>query len=404
MGSSISNYAICWNNLLYQYIISTTYINDLNIIIISIFVFILVNYSIISKNDIIRILSASNQRSSYYDNINNFDLNYLYDYNNSYFNSYFICHNKFQFTNNYYYSYNIDTIQYNYFSNYYFTYHKHNFYYIPINIHKDFSVGTSETTSIAMNKKINSFFYEDIEFDQWLAGVIDASGKIGLTKKNNVYIEIVTFIEDLKMLRFIQNYIGGNIKFLTDQNMVQYRIQKESGIINISNRIKNFLCNHERIEQFQLIIPKFGIQRDKNIPITKDSKWFAGYFDAKGYVISNIDNRANKDLSIQIISDNFSDVNLFSKIFGGKIQEIQSSNYKWYTISKDQNINFYNYFIKNIRQFQTKKSMRLYLISEYYKLKSQNAHYKNSYLSSTWENFNLKWKVYYNSIIDKYYF
>ena len=389
MGTPIANYAICWNNLSSKYILSTNFINDINIIIIfSIFVFILVNYSIFSKNDIIQILSASNQRSSYYDNINIVDFHFICDNNNSYF----INDNKFQFSNNYYYSYNTNT----------FIHHKYYSHFLPINIHKDFSVGTPETISIAMNKKITSFFYEDTQFDQWLAGVIDASGKIGVTKRNNVYIEIVTFIEDLKMLRFIQNYIGGNIKILNDKNMVQYRMQKDSGIINISNRIKNFLCNHERIEQFQLILPKFGIQRDKNIPLTYDSKWFAGYFDAKGYVISSIDNRVNKDLSIQIISDNFSDVHQFSQIFGGKIQEIQSSNYKWYTFTKDQNIKFYNYFIKNIRQFQTKKSMRLFLIYEFYKLKSQNAHFKNSYLASTWENFNLKWKVYFNSIIDKY--
>ena len=388
------NYAMCWKNLSFGNIISTNYFYDnyTHIIIISIFLFFFVNYLIISQNDIIQILSASNQRSSSYENISNFDSKNSYDnsYSDIFFKNFLLFINSMKFF--LFFSYNSDKS----------IYHKYNSDSIFINIHKDYSVGTPETISIAMNKKITSFFYEDTQFDQWLAGVIDASGKIGVTKRNNVYIEIVTFIEDLKMLRFIQNYIGGNIKILNDKNMVQYRMQKDSGIINISNRIKNFLCNHERIEQFQLILPKFGIQRDKNIPLTYDSKWFAGYFDAKGYVISSIDNRVNKDLSIQIISDNFSDVHQFSQIFGGKIQEIQSSNYKWYTFTKDQNIKFYNYFIKNIRQFQTKKSMRLFLIYEFYKLKSQNAHFKNSYLASTWENFNLKWKVYFNSIIDKY--
>ena len=428
MGNPIVHYAICWNNLLSQYITSTNYFNDINIILyISIFVFILVNYSYFSQNDIIWILSASNQRSSSYDNIYSFNIDSNLDYHcnsssdntNSY--SYFINGDKFNNNNNGLKKIRSPSIYekvgnnnndfiipyiYNNNNNYTNNNINHFFYQYsnPINIRNDFSVGTPETISIAMNKKIISFFHEDTGFDQWLAGVIDASGKIGITKKNNVYIEIVTLIEDIKILRYIQSNIGGNIKFLTDQNMVQYRMQKDAGIVDISNRIKNFLQNYERIQQFQLILPKYGIQRDKYIPLTIDSKWFVGYFDAKGFVISIIDNPIIKDLSIQIVSDNFSDVNLFYQIFGGKIEEIQSSNYKWFTINKDQNMLFYNYYIKNIRQFQTNKSIRLYLISEFYKVKPKNPFFKNTYVSksNSWENFNLKWKAYYHSIIDKY--
>lgn len=391
MGKPIEYYAICWNNLSNEYIISTNLINDINIIIIiCIFVSTFVNYSYGSKNDIIWILSASNQRSSYYDNIYSFDINSNYDYHcystsdNS--NTYFVNGDKFYKI----YSYNIDD-NINYSGLQIPSTSKKVDYLIPINIRNDFSVGTSETTSIAMDKQIISFFHDNNSFDQWLAGVIDANGKIGINKKNDVYIEIVTFIEDIKILRYIQSKVGGNIKYLINENMVQYRMLNDVGIVDISNRIKNFIRNYERIQQFQLILHKFGIQFDQYSSITINSKWFTGYFDAKGYVISTMDNPIIKDLSIQVVSDNIRDLQPFYQIFGGKIEKIQSSNYfKWFTINKQQNILFYNYYIKNIRQFQTNKAMRLYLIPEFYKVKIQNPHFKNKYVSKSWETFNLK--------------
>ena len=67
-------------------------------------------------------------------------------------------------------------------------------------------VGTSETT------RATSFSKKEIYFNQWLAGLIDGDGSLQVSKAGYTSCEITVALADERLLRIIQNKLGGFIK------------------------------------------------------------------------------------------------------------------------------------------------------------------------------------------------
>jgi len=67
-------------------------------------------------------------------------------------------------------------------------------------------VGTSETT------RATSFGSKKTRFNQWLAGLIDGDGRLQVSKEGYSSCEITVALADERMLRIIQNKLGGSIK------------------------------------------------------------------------------------------------------------------------------------------------------------------------------------------------
>ena len=67
-------------------------------------------------------------------------------------------------------------------------------------------VGTSETT------RATSFGSNETRFNQWLAGLIDGDGSLLVSKAGYSSCEITVALADERMLRIIQNKLGGSIK------------------------------------------------------------------------------------------------------------------------------------------------------------------------------------------------
>jgi hypothetical protein len=67
-------------------------------------------------------------------------------------------------------------------------------------------VGTSETTRATSYDKHNT------RFNQWLAGLIDGDGSLLVSKAGYTSCEITVALADERMLRIIQNKLGGAVK------------------------------------------------------------------------------------------------------------------------------------------------------------------------------------------------
>ena len=77
----------------------------------------------------------------------------------------------------------------------------------PVHIvHVSSLVGTSETT------RATSFGSNETRFNQWLAGLIDGDGSLQVSKAGYSSCEITVALADERMLRIIQNKLGGSIK------------------------------------------------------------------------------------------------------------------------------------------------------------------------------------------------
>ena len=81
--------------------------------------------------------------------------------------------------------------------------------------HKSSLVETSETTRATL------FSTKEIHFNQWLSGLIDGDGTFQVSKKGYTSCEITVGLHDERMLRTIQNFLGGSIKLRSGAQAVR---------------------------------------------------------------------------------------------------------------------------------------------------------------------------------------
>lgn len=175
-------------------------------------------------------------------------------------------------------------------------------------------VGTSETTRAAICSN---------SFGQWLAGVIDGNGNLLVNKQGYTSLEITMPLEDLPLLRYIQNMLGGSIKIRSGAKAYRYRLHNKLSMINLVNYINGNSRHSSRLIQLhrvcqQLTIPVIS-------PVDFSSSWFAGFFDANGTIGFYMKN-GTPQLIISVTSRLMQDVQYYTDLFGGYIYFDSSQN------------------------------------------------------------------------------
>jgi len=249
-------------------------------------------------------------------------------------------------------------------------------------------VDTSETTRTSI------FSSNQLQFNQWLAGLIDGDGSLLISKKGYPSCEITVGLEDEPMLRVIQNQLGGSIKIRSGVKALRYRLHYKSGIIDLLNRINGFIRNTARIKQLHHLCSILNIPFIYPDKLHNKHYWFTGFFDAEGTVTYSLKGEKKRpQLTISVTNKLLPDVLPYQEVFGGYIYYDRSQNgyYKW-TIQKRESImEILEYF--KICPSKSIKSHRLHLIKEYYHLRDLSAFNASpdSSFYKAWLNFNEKW-------------
>jgi hypothetical protein len=115
-------------------------------------------------------------------------------------------------------------------------------------------VGTSETT------RATSFSTKEIHFNKWLSGLIDGDGSFQVSKKGYTSCEITVALHDERMLRTIQNFLGGSIKLRSGAQAVRWRLHNKSGMINLVNRVNGNIRHSNRLLQLNKVCVTLGLQ------------------------------------------------------------------------------------------------------------------------------------------------
>lgn len=256
---------------------------------------------------------------------------------------------------------------------------------------KNFLVGTSETT------RAKSFSKKDIYFYQWLAGLIDGDGSLIVNKSGYTSCEITVALKDERILKTIQNKLGGSIKPRSGVKAVRWRLHNRPAMINLINRINGYIRHTNRLAQLHKVCSVLNIDLINPDTLEKDHGWFAGFFDADGtigYYLKG--DNSNPQLTISVTNKLYIDVSHFKSSFGGEIyfDKGQNGYYKW-SIQSQQEIMSFLYYGKLCPIISTKKN-RLLLVKEYYKLVSIKAHKatEKSIFNKAWAKFNKKWNRY----------
>jgi ubiquinol-cytochrome c reductase cytochrome b subunit len=260
-------------------------------------------------------------------------------------------------------------------------------------------VDKSSIKECNLSSKLTSQEKREVLFNEWLAGLIDGDGYLLVTKEGFTGCEITVALEDEKMLRVIQDKLGGSIKLRSGAKAMRYRLQNKIGMINLINRINGLVRNSKRLPQLFKVCDALGITPKTPELLTIESAWFMGFFDADGtinYYYQNqyTNNKPRPQLTVSVTNKYYNDVLPFKEILGGNIyfDKAQNGYYKWSINSKELHMHFYNQFLKY--PSKSVKSKRVFLIKEYYDLMGIKAHISddNTSLYKAWIQFENKWK------------
>ena len=235
--------------------------------------------------------------------------------------------------------------------------------------------------------------YSIKNFNQWLAGFIDADGYIYYnTKLNVISIEITVGTKDILALRAIKERFGGNISKRTGSESYRLRISSRSLVIKLLNSINGDLINPVRLKQFKQVCPILHITPRIPRLLSLDSAWISGFFDGDGTIILlNRPITAKNPIGCRGIQISFSQkekdlLELLQNSIGGSLHWDQTGpNWKLSISSKLKILELYQYFKKF--PSLTSKNNKLILIPEIYSLQ-----YNKTISATDWEN--LKNKFY----------
>jgi len=249
-------------------------------------------------------------------------------------------------------------------------------------------VGTSETT------RATSYDKKDTRFNQWLAGLIDGDGTFQVSKAGYSSCEITVALADERMLRIIQNKLGGAIKPRSGVQAIRWRLHNRPGMIDLVNRVNGYIRHNNRLVQLNRVCTILGLRTLSPDDLHVEHGWFAGFFDADGtigYYLKGLN--AHPQLTLSVTNKLYTDVVHFLNIFDGAIYFDKSKNgyYKW-TVQSELNLtNFLKY--AKVCPPQSIKRNRLFLVKEYYRLVNLKAHKapEDTVLHKAWISFNRKW-------------
>lgn len=121
-------------------------------------------------------------------------------------------------------------------------------------------VGSSETI------RATSYGKKEIRFNQWLAGLIDGDGCFQVSKAEYSSCEITVGLADERMLRIIQNKIGGSIKPRSGVKAIRWRLHNRAGMLELINRVNGYIRHSARLLQLNLVCAVLNVQ-----PLTPDT-------------------------------------------------------------------------------------------------------------------------------------
>ena len=237
------------------------------------------------------------------------------------------------------------------------------------------------------NKYYSQNSFREKMFNEWLAGLIDASGQLFVSKKGYANLKIVVPAKDKSLLYEIKHKYGGSIKSISGSNAFKYKLHHKKGLILLVNNINGLIRNPNKILQLNKVCVLYDIGLKPNKPLIFNDGWFSGFIDGDGSIF--IDEKSNQ-LIISATQKNRYLLDPLIRLFSGRIEILASKDafiYKIYRKKEILNL-VENYF--NNYPLRSHKALKLKMIKDFYIYKDYiNSDNINEY--NLWIDFKNKW-------------
>lgn len=249
-------------------------------------------------------------------------------------------------------------------------------------------VGTSEAIRLLNTRRYSTL--NNLNFREWLAGVIDGDGCFLLSKQGYASLEITMDIRDEHALQFIKNAYGGSIKLRSGSNSIRYRLHHKLGLLNLINDVNGLIRNSNRLLQLNKICIKYELNLIYPDKLTYDSGWLSGFLDVDGTITIN---STTSQLAISASQKTSELLQPLVDLYGGHIYIDKGTHksFKWYVTKREDILSLVIYL--KAHPLRSAKKNRLLLITKFYELKDLKAHIAlpDTLLYKSWQNFLSKW-------------
>jgi hypothetical protein len=264
-------------------------------------------------------------------------------------------------------------------------------------------VGTPETTRAATSAKhaLGSVRYPkpfhpsvpplSEPFRQWLGGLIDGDGSFSVNQKGYPSLEITVGVEDLPLLRQLQSTVGGgSLKLRAGAQAYRYRLHHSGQLRWLLEQLNGALRHSRRLGQFYRVCSVLELSPQEPRPLSPDSPWFAGFFDADGTVVLRETPGSTPQLSVRVTNRAFVDVEPF-RVFGGSVYFDRGQNgyFVWSIQSRVDVAHFWEVLRPHLRGA---KSQRFFLLRTYEQLQDLRAYKSESLHHPLWCTFRERWR------------
>ena len=137
----------------------------------------------------------------------------------------------------------------------------------------------------------------DADFNDWLAGLIDADGGFYLSKQGYASCERTMHSKEVQTLAFIKHKLGGKLTPRLGSNSVRWRLHNAQGMNELLHRINGRIRTTTKLGQLSRVLASKGLELLHPTPLTVTNGWLSGFFCGDGHFAIN---SSNYQPSIQI--------------------------------------------------------------------------------------------------------
>lgn len=235
-------------------------------------------------------------------------------------------------------------------------------------------------------------------FKEWLAGVIDSDGTIYINKEGYVSIEITQGIEDLRLLKYIQDKIsGGRVKSKSGVKAYRLRLNKKEKVLEILENIEMYLRLGKKKEKCREAIEIIRGKKEKEVlkkeeKLEKESYYMSGFFDGDGCITLTKKKEGYPVMCVSISQKEREILEEFKEVYkeGGIYYSKSGYGHYVWSIQSEEGVRKICEYL--IGKSKSNKIKRAYLYKEFYRLRELKAYKEDSVYKEAWKRLEKKWK------------
>lgn len=132
----------------------------------------------------------------------------------------------------------------------------------------------------------------DIQFYEWLGGLIDADGSLYVSKQGYGSIEITMHLKEIQTLYLIKKKCQGQVLIRTGTHLdnikkARWRLYKRESLVKLLINLSGNIRIKKRQLQFQKICEIYNIEYKIPQKLTYNNGWFSGFFCGAGSLYIN---------------------------------------------------------------------------------------------------------------------